>query len=100
MIWQKFFIPIQAGHRTRSMQEIISTRGKFHLFTEKNERPPSLQLHGMFGWHETVKFLTMSTPLLDAWKISVGAHWLYGLITANNLPKRYSKLGGTTNRIV
>jgi hypothetical protein len=39
----------------------------------------------MFGWHETAKFLTMTTPLPDTWKIAVGAHWFYGLIASNSL---------------
>jgi hypothetical protein len=48
----------------------------------------------MFGWHETAKFLTMPTPLLDTWKVIVGAHWLYGLIAANSLiTKKIFKIG-------
>jgi hypothetical protein len=41
----------------------------------------------MFGWHETVKFLTMPTPLLDAWKIFVELIDFMGLSQQTTCPK-------------
>jgi hypothetical protein len=57
---------VQAGQRSLSMQGIISTPGAVSPLHQKEWVTIFLQLHGIFGWLEITKFLTMPTPLLDA----------------------------------